>query len=56
MISFGPVENNPLFDNIHIPLLKDKNYITFKHNDDEKCAKLLEVPFPCIAFIKKFET
>ena len=55
MISFGPTVENPYFDNIHMPLLKDNEYITFKHNDDPECAKDLEVPYPSMTFIRKFE-
>ena len=34
MVSFGPTENNPLFDNIHMDLIQKYTYIAFRHNDD----------------------
>jgi hypothetical protein len=55
MISFGPTVDNPLFDNIHMQLLKEYDFIGFKHNDDPECAKSLDIPYPSIAFFRKFE-
>lgn len=56
MVSFGPTEENPYFDKIHTELmLKGYEYIIFKHNDDEQCAKDLEIPYPSIAMFRKFE-
>ena len=55
MVSFGPTTENPLFEKVHLEVMKEYNYVAFKHNDDEQCAKDLEIPYPSIAIFRKFE-
>lgn len=55
MVSFGPIVDNPYFDKIHMEVLKKHNFINFKHNDDEECAKDLGIEFPSITFFRKYE-